>query len=220
MEIKKKITLIRHGATEYNDNNIMQGSLDLPLSKNGILQAERLNEALADKEFDIIYHSPLSRAYQTASIVNKNHNLKYIQIDCFKEINIGEWEDKKFSDVFTEKNEVYKKWIMDANTEIPGGESYANVQSRVREGVMTILNSEYKNILIFGHVAVNRGILGNLLNIGPDLSRKFKLNNCGYSTFLIYENRFDNTENTIGNNFVMVENWNVSTHLSGVLNEY
>jgi probable phosphoglycerate mutase len=218
MEIKKKITLIRHGATEYNDNHIMQGSLDLPLSKNGILQAERLNEALAEKEFDIIYHSPLLRTYQTAKIVNKNHNLKYIQIDCFREINIGEWEGEKFADVFTDKNEIYKKWIRDANTKIPGGESYVDVQNRVREGIINILKSEYKNILIFGHAAVNRGILGNLLNIEPDLSRRFRLNNCGYATFLIYEDRLDYAENTIENNFVMVENWNVSTHLSDILN--
>ncbi len=214
MKIEKTITLIRHGATDYNDRDLMQGQIDLPLSEKGIAEAELLRIELADCEYDIIYHSPLSRAFQTAAIVNKDHNLEYKEIDCFKEIDIGDWEGDKLSSIFTKHREVYKKWVVDSTTKIPGGESYVDVQARVREGVVTILNSKYKNILIFGHAAANRGIMGNLLNMDPDLSRKFRFNNCAYSTFLVYENRLKERKEIVDNYFVMLENWNVSTHLN------
>jgi len=220
MEIKKRIVLIRHGATDYNDRDLMQGHIDLPLSERGVKQAEALKDKLGNETFDIIYHSPLLRAIQTADIVNKIHKLEYKEIKCFKEINIGEWEGEKFSEVFTKHNDIYKLWIADARTRIPGGESYVDVQNRVREGIVEILNSEYKDILIFGHAAVNRGILGNLLNMSPDLSRRFRLNNCSYSTFKIYENRIKGSKDIIENSFVMLENWNVSTHLQNQTGNY
>ena len=135
MKINKTITLIRHGSTEYNDKEFMQGRIDLPLSNKGISEAELLNKELVDGKFDIIFHSPLLRAYQTAVIVNKSHDLEYIPIDCFKEIDIGEWEGEKFSVVNTKYNDIYKRWITDSTTKTPGGESYTDVQNRVREGV-------------------------------------------------------------------------------------
>lgn len=215
MDVIKRITLIRHGATEYNDQDLMQGQIDLPLSDRGRKQAEQLREELKDRHFDIIFHSPLKRAYQTAEIVNETHRLDYIPIDCFKEINIGEWEGDKFSDVFTKHKEIYQKWIVDSSVKIPGGESYVEVQNRVKAGVLEILNSKYTDILIFGHAAVNRGILGNMLRMSPDLSRKFRFNNCAYSTFWVFENRFKSVQrdDLIADQFVSLENWNVSTHL-------
>ena len=164
-----------------------------------------------DRKFDIIYHSPLLRAFQTAEIVNKDHGLDYIKIDSFMEIDIGEWEGDKFSDVYTKHIEIYKKWIVDSKTRIPGGESYYDVQNRVKEGVNTILNSKHKDILIFGHAAANRGILGNLLNMEPDHSRKFRFNNCAYSTFFVYNDRLKKDKS---GKIVMLENWNVSRHLT------
>ncbi len=213
MKIEKTITLVRHGATDYNDRDLMQGQLDLPLSKNGIAEAELLRKELKDEKFDIIYHSPLLRAFQTAEIVNKEHGLDYIEIDCFKEINIGDWEGGKFSDVHIKHKDVYLKWLIDAKIRIPGGESYFDVQNRVRDGIKTVLNSNFKNILIFGHLAVNRGILGNLLNIEADMSRKFKLNNCAYSIFHVYKDRIAKSDDIINDSFVLLESWNVTKHL-------
>ncbi len=218
MDIIKKITLVRHGATEYNDKDLMQGRIDLPLSERGIRQAESLRDLLRERKFDIIYHSPMKRAFQTAEIVNQCHQLDYIPIENFREIHIGDWEGDKFSNVFTKHREVYQKWIVDASVRIPGGESYEDVQGRVKSGVIDILNSDYHDILIFGHAAVNRGILGNMLTMSPDLSRKFRISNCGFSTFLVYENRIRSVkrDDLIPHLFVSLENWNVTTHLENI----
>ncbi len=54
MKIEKTITLIRHGLTDYNERDLMQGRIDLPLSKKGMAEAELLRAELSKKEFDII----------------------------------------------------------------------------------------------------------------------------------------------------------------------
>lgn len=65
------IYIIRHGQTEMNQANVLQGRSDRPLNENGIEQAKRAAERLKKQGivFDKIYSSPLIRAVQTAKLV-------------------------------------------------------------------------------------------------------------------------------------------------------
>ena len=58
--------LIRHGTTIYNKKGIFQGSMDVPLGKQGLFQADCLAERMKNIPMDAVYSSPLKRAYKTA----------------------------------------------------------------------------------------------------------------------------------------------------------
>ena len=58
------IYFVRHGETEYNVLNLMQGHKDIPLNENGIHQAKIARDELKDLKIDEIYSSPLIRAYK------------------------------------------------------------------------------------------------------------------------------------------------------------
>lgn len=66
------IFIARHGQNEDNANNILNGHRDLPLTELGRQQARELGKGIvaAGLQFDVIYCSPLSRAYQSAVIVS------------------------------------------------------------------------------------------------------------------------------------------------------
>lgn len=66
-----EIFVARHGQNEDNANGILNGHRDLPLTDVGRRQARELGEGIlaAGLQFDAIYSSPLSRAYETAQIV-------------------------------------------------------------------------------------------------------------------------------------------------------
>ncbi|KAL3201637.1 hypothetical protein MRX96_042887 [Rhipicephalus microplus] len=67
------LTLVRHGETLHNKDNVIQGQLDVPLSTIGLEQAELLGKHLQQQRFTHVYSSDLSRAKQTAqSILEKN----------------------------------------------------------------------------------------------------------------------------------------------------
>jgi len=91
-----KLYFARHGDTDANANSPIDptsGEIDEPLNKEGALQANELAEQLKDVHFDAIISSPLKRAYQTAEIVNKYHNLT-IKVDpSWREREIGEYTD-------------------------------------------------------------------------------------------------------------------------------
>ncbi|MBU6214786.1 phosphoglycerate mutase family protein [Patescibacteria group bacterium] len=66
-----KIYLARHGQNEDNANGILNGHRDLPLTELGRRQAQNLADGIKEVglSFDVIYASPLSRAYDTAVVV-------------------------------------------------------------------------------------------------------------------------------------------------------
>lgn len=66
-----EIFIARHGQNVDNVNGILNGHRDLPLTDVGRDQAKQLGEGIlgAGLQFDAVYSSPLSRAYETAQIV-------------------------------------------------------------------------------------------------------------------------------------------------------
>jgi probable phosphoglycerate mutase len=64
-----KICVTRHGETDWNVAQILQGWIDVPLNELGRRQAYELADALADSGFSRIVSSPLRRASETAEII-------------------------------------------------------------------------------------------------------------------------------------------------------
>ena len=57
---------IRHGETSYNAEGRIQGQFDTPLSPLGRKQSEAIARVLAGARIEVVYSSPLMRAYDTA----------------------------------------------------------------------------------------------------------------------------------------------------------
>ncbi|HMQ00532.1 MAG TPA: histidine phosphatase family protein, partial [Cyclobacteriaceae bacterium] len=64
----KKIFLIRHGQTDFNLKNIVQGSgVDAPLNIKGRRQAALFYEAYKWIQFDKVYTSKLKRSIESVA---------------------------------------------------------------------------------------------------------------------------------------------------------
>lgn len=64
-----RISLVRHGQTDWNRDGLLQGRTDIPLNDTGREQAHEAGRALRVRRFDGIYASPLARAFETAAII-------------------------------------------------------------------------------------------------------------------------------------------------------
>jgi len=84
-----RVILVRHGSTEWLENHLMHGSLDIPLSDLGFNQATEAAVALSATPIDVIFTSPLSRCRKTAEIIGDEHGITPIDIDGFIEQDFG-----------------------------------------------------------------------------------------------------------------------------------
>ena len=88
-----RISLVRHGQTDWNLAKRIQGSSDIPLNATGRDQAEATGRALAGGRYDAIYASPLSRATETAQIIAVHTGLSDpVPLDALAERRYGEAE--------------------------------------------------------------------------------------------------------------------------------
>jgi 2,3-bisphosphoglycerate-dependent phosphoglycerate mutase len=64
------LILLRHGNSDWNQKNLFTGWVDVRLSEQGVAEAKRAGELLAESglKADILYTSVLSRAIQTADL--------------------------------------------------------------------------------------------------------------------------------------------------------
>lgn len=85
--------LVRHGQTELNVQNILQGRQDSPLTARGREQALATRTAFAARgvAFDHVYSSPLGRARRTAElIVGEGRSIALV--DDLREWHLGSLE--------------------------------------------------------------------------------------------------------------------------------
>jgi isoleucyl-tRNA synthetase len=156
-ETKKsvKVTLVRHGETDNNKKNIVQGGdLDAPLNATGREQAKELAAVLKKQKFDVILCSDLSRAAETAEILAAALGLPVSErIPAFNERNLRPWSGMTFEEFnaahpqgFPEMNPVF-------HFETPEeGESLDAFIRRVRGGCDAVLERYAgKRVLLVSH---------------------------------------------------------------------
>jgi broad specificity phosphatase PhoE len=84
--------IVRHGETNWNVKNLVQGHTDIPLNKNGEIQAKNLAKKLKRIKFAAVFSSDLLRAKRTAEIIAAEHNLTVISKQVLRERDFGSFE--------------------------------------------------------------------------------------------------------------------------------
>ena len=162
-----RIFVVRHGESEFNTTNRTTGQLDPDLTAKGVEQSMTLARVLRNIPLDRIYASTLGRAVNTAEPVAKQKGCVTQKCDALKEINLGVLQGR-FRDA--RDPEAEKLWIARKQDKLnfcpPGGETYAELESRVAECLREILRDDnQQSILIVGHSNTNRAILGLLMDL-------------------------------------------------------
>lgn len=87
-----KLYFVRHGETDWNAADRLQGQSDIPLNARGVAQAEFLRSQIRQRglTFDAIYSSPLQRVRRTAEIIADGQPI--IIDDRLMERNAGQFE--------------------------------------------------------------------------------------------------------------------------------
>lgn len=146
--------LIRHGESKANEKDVFIGHTDLELTELGQRQAEITAEYLKDITPDVIYSSDLKRAYHTADAAARQYGMEVCIEPGLREIYAGDWEYVPFAQLAAECPDSFGQvWCKDvANARCDGGESVAEVYSRVAKTIHTLAERHPDStVFIFSH---------------------------------------------------------------------
>ena len=174
--------LVRHGETDWNRKNRIQGHSDVPLNERGRRQANMLAKRLAGCKFSRVYSSDLSRAIETAQAIVKGSEAPIETDRDLREFYYGEWEGLTLKEVETRYPTALAERIGMGNGAFatPGGEDTTGVLDRVRRFHTKTekLHNSAENILIAAHGGSLRALLVCLLGLPDDYFWSFRVD-CG-----------------------------------------
>ncbi|MFJ8530653.1 histidine phosphatase family protein [Bacillus sp. NPDC094106] len=146
-----EICLVRHGQTDWNFQEIIQGREDIPLNDVGKKQAGQSAAALQLEAWDVMISSPLIRAQETARVISEAVGIHSIFLDeRFVERNFGEASGKPVPTV--------RERIAEGNVE--GMESDEEIVNRCFTALQDVAQMHAgKRIIIVAHSHAIKAIL-------------------------------------------------------------
>jgi broad specificity phosphatase PhoE len=167
------LLLARHGQTDWNEMEIIQGQQDRPLNSRGFEQRRNLFFLLSGVSLSRICCSTLQRTIQTAMPISMERNMQLEQRPELNEVGLGVFEGQHkeiFSDDFSRA--CYQSFLNDEVNIAPpgGGENLRMADKRVRPVVASCIDTVKScgHVLIVAHRNTNKMIIKNLLNLSVE----------------------------------------------------
>ena len=174
-----KILFIRHGQILANREGRWHGSTDSPLTLKGKIQARLTRRAVKNHFPTVTFVSPLQRCRKTALLATRDLNAPTKVLPGLAEMSIGEWENRKYTELHVEEN-LHFKFNEDLSWCPPKGESLQKVSDRSLSAFHQITEncSAKDTILIVSHGALLAILLANLLDGDPRSWTSYFFGNC------------------------------------------
>ncbi|MFN2323568.1 MAG: histidine phosphatase family protein [Trueperaceae bacterium] len=182
-----ELWLVRHGVTDWNLAERIQGSSDPPLNAAGRAQAERLAPRLAGVVFDRVVSSDLDRARTTAALALPGAE---VRLDPrLRELNYGAFEGATWADLATgERAAAAAHWRADRRRRrIPGGESFDDLAARV--GAFQADLPATGRVIAFAHSGTINTALHGVLGHPEGRGWRFEIANTGITVLRIEARR-------------------------------
>ncbi|MCB0507657.1 MAG: histidine phosphatase family protein [Bacteroidetes bacterium] len=162
----KNIYIIRHGQTDFNVKQVVQGrGINSDLNDTGIQQAKLFFEAHKEINFDVVYTSLLKRTWQTVdAFISKK--IPHIATKNLDEIDWGIFEGVEHHPTLQETYyNIINEWKNgNLSIKIEGGESAQDLADRLQPFVNELFNTKYENILVCTHGRTLRVLMCLMLN--------------------------------------------------------
>ncbi len=168
-----KLYLVRHTKVDCLAG-VCYGQSDVDVSITFDVEKSILAGKLQNIEFDKIYSSPLKRcAILAEAFISSPEKVIYDQ--RLMELNFGKWEGKTWNEI--EKSDEAQFWFNDyLNTPCPGGESYGDLLTRVRNFLNGLeKENSGNNVLIICHGGTIRAFHAIINNVNPQKAFDLKL---------------------------------------------
>ncbi len=169
--------LLRHGQTALTVDKRFSGTggSDPVLTAVGTQQAEEVAQALAGRgEVEAVVSSPLRRARQTADAVAQALGTDVREVADLSECNFGDWDGCTLAEVRERWPDELAAWLTSTSGSPPGGESFDQVEHRVRRARDQLLvRYPGRTVVVVSHVSPIKTLVR--LALGAPRSSVFRM---------------------------------------------
>ena len=177
-----EVHLIRHTTPDIAEG-ICYGQSDLNLANTSDIEIQNTTELLGGK-CEVVYSSPLTRCMKLANQISED----VIQDNRLMEVNFGQWEMKKWSDIpANELNIWMDEYVKTAPTQ---GESFFELSSRVVEFLSDLFDKNHEQVAIVTHAGVIRAAIAFVLGLPLENSFRLSIDYGSISSFSLHNGIF------------------------------
>ena len=176
------LVVVRHGQSQANEEGLIAGHVDPPLTALGERQALALQEELAGVE--LVVTSPLSRARRTGELAAPGREV--VVSPDFIELDYGSFDGRLLDELTREDwDELAGRY----DHEVGGGESLAQLDLRVHEALHQLardhgdlLASADRHLAVFTHASPVKSTAAWALGVHGSVAWRMRSDNCAMTT--------------------------------------
>jgi probable phosphoglycerate mutase len=171
------IFLVRHGVTPTTGRVLPGRAPGLHLSDAGRRQAEAAAERLAavSPRPSAVYASPMERARETAAPIARALGLRVRNHSGLLDAAVGEWEGKSLR-VLARKPAWRTVVGWPTGFRFPGGESFAEMQTRVLSSVLELAAAHQgERLVCVSHADPIQMIVGSIAGVPLDMFQRITI---------------------------------------------
>ncbi len=168
--------LLRHGQTELSTERRFAGRGDIPLTKEGLKQAELAARRLTGAGADVVITSPLQRARRTAEVVAEAAGVPLVVYEELIEADFGPWQGLTFGEAAKKWPDELAAWMASPDATPPDGESFAMVAMRVLAGLDRLMAEyQHQTTIVVSHVTPIKTLVCRALLAPPEAMFRMNL---------------------------------------------
>lgn len=182
----RRLILLRHGRTAWNDTGRAQGHADVELDRVGHEQAAAAAPYLSSLEPAALWCSDLARARQTCGYLERATGLPVKYDARLREFDVGAREGMTLAEFAQKFPAEHASWVAgDDRHRVEGAEVASEVAARVVPALREALESlraDETGIVVMHGACIKVALLGLLGWPDTTYSSLRGMDNCGWST--------------------------------------
>lgn len=144
-----RVVLVRPGATEFDEQGRIKGSMDMPMSDRGRQQVQALADQVGEFRPRTLYTSPCESARETAGLLARGPGAKLKVVEGLRNVDHGLWHGKLIDELRRNHPKLYRcgqetPWDICP----PGGESVRDAQTRASKALRKVLKKANQDLVV------------------------------------------------------------------------
>jgi probable phosphoglycerate mutase len=179
--------LVRHGRTPTTGKVLPGRAPGLHLAEDGRRQAAAVADRIATirRAPSAVYASPLERAMETAAPIARALHLRVRTAAGLLECDFGDWTGARLS-ALRRRREWRAVQATPSTFRFPGGESFAEMQTRTWEAVLDLGDRHRgETIVAVSHADPIKAVVATALGVPLDLFQRAVISTCSVSVVLV-----------------------------------